>query len=232
MKDVFFGAVVVFFVAGMAVPYLGVGRSAQRRVYWSCALLAGGSAFLMFSPDWRKGLAVAGFAFAVMVIAAYTTTPYIKIGSRIFALSLADSRPDDPEAATRSGGDADPTPDSYSGMLSAAKMWWMLVIIAVIAGGNVYYAAVGREKGLVPLISAGFVALLAIGIGYADGSWDYPIARRQYLQFATASLVTAGGVAVLYVAAYYAARAHPLRREQSLEYRAHPRHQKRRSLDQ
>ncbi len=51
-------------------------------------------------------------------------------------------------------------------------------------------------------------------------------ALNRYIEKAQAALVTAGCVAVLYLAAFYTARVHPLRREQSLEYRAHPRHQK------
>jgi hypothetical protein len=231
MKNVFFSAAVVFFIAGFSLSSLRITRSAQRRIYWLFACLAGASGFLMCYPDRAKGLGVAGLFVAAMVVAAYAATPYIKIRGRIFALSLTDSRPDDPEAATRSGGRVDPTRDSYSGMLSAAKMWWMLAIIAVIAGGTVYYAAVGSENGLIPWASAAFLALLALGAGYADGSWDYPIARRQYIQLATASLATAGAFPVLYLTFYYTATHWPLRRERSLEHRTYPRHQKRRSLD-
>lgn len=227
MKDVFFGAAVVCYIAGFSLSSFRLTRSAQRRIYWLCACLAGVSGYLACYPDRERGFGVAGIFFGGMVIAAYTATSYIKISGRIFALSLADSQSESP-AAPHSGDDIDPTPDSYGGMLSAAKMWWMLVIIAVIAGGNVYFAAVGREKGFIPWTGAAFIALIALGIGYTDGSWDYPVARRQYIQFAVASLVTTGSVAVLYLASYYTARVYPLRREQSLEYRAHPRHQKRR----
>lgn len=232
MKNVFFGAAVVCFIAGFSLSSLRITRGAQRRSYWLFACLAGVSGFLMCYPDRVTGLGVAGLFVVAMVVAAYAATPYIKIRGRIFALSLTDSRPDDPEDPTRSGRSGDPASDSYSGMLSAAKMWWMLAIIAVIAGGNAYYAAVGRENGFIPWASAAFLALLALGAGYADGSWDYPIARRQHIQLATAALVTAGVFPVLYLVSYYMATRWPLRREQSLEYRTHPRRGKRRSLDQ
>lgn len=232
MKNVFFGAAVVCFIAGFSLSSWRITRSAQRRLYWLFACLAGVSGFLMCYPDRAKGLGVAGLFVAAMVVAAYVATPYIKIRGRIFALSITDSRPDDPEAETRLDRGVDPTPDSYSGMLSAAKMWWMLAIIAVIAGGNVYYAAVGRENGLIPWASAAFLALLAFGAGYADGSWDYPIARRQYIQLAAASLATSGAFLALYLTCYYVAKRWPLRREQTLEHRTHPGHEKRRSLDQ
>jgi hypothetical protein len=232
VKNVFFGAAVVCFVAGFSLSSLRITRSAQRRIYWLFACLAGVSGFLMCYPDRAKGLGVAGLFVAAMVVAAYAATPYIKIRGKIFALSLADSQPDGHEAATHAGGGVDPTPDSYSGMLSAAKLWWMLAIVAVIAGGNVYYAAVGREKGVIPWASAAFLALLALGAGYADGSWNYPLARRQYIQLAAASLVTVGVFLALYLVSYYMATRWPLRRERSLEYRTHPRHGVRRPLDQ
>jgi len=226
MNDIALGGLILCIAICVAISSFKIGVEIQRRIYWVSVAVAAVFGAAMAYPKWTTGLWIAGILLGAMTVAAYTTTPYIKIGGRIFALSLADSQPES-QAAPHPGDAIDPTPDSYSGMLSAAKMWWMLVIIAVIAGGNVYFAAVGREKGFIPWIAAAFIALLALGIGYADGSWDYPLARRQYIQFAVASLVTAGAVALLYLASYFTARVYPLRRERSLEYRAHPRHQRR-----
>ena len=53
------------------------------------------------------------------------------------------------------------------------------------------------------MVMAAFITLLAIGVGYADGSWNYAIARRQYFQFGVVSLITAGSFAVVYLAAYF-----------------------------
>ncbi|WP_343573431.1 hypothetical protein [Mycobacterium sp.] len=230
MNDIALGGVIVCIAICVTLSSFKIGIETQRRIYWASVAVAAAFGAAMAYPKWATGLWIAGILLGAMTVAAYTTTPYIKIGGRIFALSLADSQSES-KTATHSGDDIDPTPDSYGGMLSAAKMWWMLVVLAVIAGGNVYYAVIGREGGLIPWIGAAFITLAAIGIGYADGSWDYPVARRQYIQLVTASLVTAGGIAFLYLVAYYAARVHPLRREQSLEYRAHPRHQKRSAAD-
>jgi hypothetical protein len=246
MKDIFFGAAVVCFFAGFSVSSFRLSRNAQRRAYWVCACLAGVSGFLMCYPNWEKGLGVAGLFFGAMAIAAYVTTPYIKIGGKVYALTVSDSQPDPEEAPTPSGGHAsakgvlaadsgdpefDPAPDSYSAILSAAKMWWMLVIVAVIAAGNMYFVVVGRAGGLIPVIMAAFITLLAIGVGYADGSWNYAVARRQHFQFGVVSLITAGSFAVVYLAAYFTARLRPLRRAQSMEYRVHPRHSKRSAAD-
>jgi hypothetical protein len=181
--------------------------------------------------------------FAAMTVMAYVATPYIKIGDNIYALTVSLSRPDPPDAHTAESDPAgapdarkadphfDPAPDSYSGLLTAATMWWMLVGLAVIAAVNAYAYLFSDGKPLVAAVGTGFLALLAIGTGYGDASWDYPIARGQRLQLGLASLITAGGFALVYLTAYYTARRRPLRRQQSLEYRAHPRHQKSEEID-
>jgi hypothetical protein len=241
VQHIFLGVIVLCFVVCFALSFFDISRGSQRRIYWASACLAAVSGFLIGYPNWQKGLGITGILLGAMIMAAYAATPYIKIGGKIYALTVADSRPDPEDIDTPAGdhpgtdgaphahsGDPefDPAPDSYSGMLTAAKMWWMLVVLAVIAAGNVYFFAVGRGGGWVAAAAAAFVALLAVGAGYGDASWGYPIARGQHLQLGIASLITAGGFALLYLSAYYTARRFPLRRKQSLEYRAHPRHRK------
>jgi hypothetical protein len=180
-------------------------------------------------PNTRTGLVVGGLFFGGMTVAAYVTSSYIKIGGKIYALTVADSQPDpeDRPAAAGSKSESVSGADAYSGQLTPAKMWWMIVVLAVIGGGNAYAALSSNGEAWVGVMSASFLALVAIGAGYTDGSWDYQPARRQYLQLALASVVTAGGFALLYFAAFYTARRRPLRRSQSLDPRAHPRHLKR-----
>lgn len=241
MKNAFFAAAAICFIAGFSLSSFHLARSAQRRIYWACACLAAVFGFLAAYPNSKTGLVVAGLFFAAMTVAAYVTTPYIKIGGKVYALTVADSQPDPEDAPTPSADLAgaestptaaasdkrfDPAPDSYSGLLTAAKMWWMLVVIALIVAVNAYAFLFSNGEAAVAAVGAAFLTLLAICVGYADGSWDYPIARRQYLQLGVASLITAGTFAMLYLAAYYTARRLPLRRRQSMEYRAHPRHRK------
>lgn len=225
MKNLCFAAAVVFLVAGFALSSLRLDIRTQRRLYWLCACGAALFGALAPYPKLGTGLAAGGTLFAGMVVAAYVTSPYIKIGGKVFALTVADSQPDAQDRRPGRAGD-DPAPDAYSGLLTAAKMWWMLAALAGIAGVNAYAALFSNGQTWVGLMSAAFVALLAVGAGYSDGSWDHQPARRQYLQLALASVVTAGAFAVVYFGAFYAARRAPLRRSQSLEYRAHPRHQK------
>ena len=53
------------------------------------------------------------------------------------------------------------------------------------------------------------LVILALGTGYGDGSWNYPIARGQYVQFGIITVITAGSFAALYLIAYWAAKRWP-----------------------
>lgn len=239
MKNVFFVGVIVCVVVNFMLSSFNISRSSQRRIYWGSACLAAVSGFLSVYPNWKTGLGIGGFFLAGLTISAYAATPYIKIRGKIYALTVDDSRPDPGDARTspdrhtstdgaatadRTDPQFDPAPDSYSGMLTAATMWWILVVIAVISAVNVYAFAVGEGKAGVAAVGAGSLILMALGVGYGDASWDYRIARGQYIQLGLASVITAGSFALLYLIAYYAGRRKPLRSKHSMEYRAHPPH--------
>jgi hypothetical protein len=227
MKNVCFAAAVVCMFVGFSLSSFRLTVSIQRRIYWICACIAGLLGFLAPYPKFGTGVAAGAALFGGMTVAAYVTSSYIKIGGKIYALTVADSQPDPEDGPSDTNAGVDPAADAYSGQLTPAKMWWLIVVLAVIGGGNAYAALFSNGEAWVGVMSAGFAALVAIGAGYTDGSWDYQPARRQYLQLGLASVVTAGGFALLYFAAFYTARRRPLRRSQSLDPRAHPRHQKR-----
>jgi fluoride ion exporter CrcB/FEX len=231
MSGFFFWVVVLCFVAGFVLSFLNISRSAQRHIYWTCVCVAGVCGTLSTYPTWDNAVALGIFPVATMAAMAYVSTPYIKIGGKIYALTISAQRADPdsaPDAENVSPArETDSTPDSYSGLLTAATMWWMLVVIAVIAAANVYGFAAGKGPAWVAVMMATFLALLAVGTGYGDASWHYPVARRQFVQFGVASVITAGSFALVYLTAYCIARRRPLRREQSMEHIAHPRHGKR-----
>jgi hypothetical protein len=204
-------------------------RTSQRRIYWSCVGIAAMAGFFMVYPDWKKGLGLGLFFLSAMTVVAFAYTPYIKLGGKTRALTVQDSRSDsgDTPTTTSVALERDPTPDAYSGIVSAAKMWWLLVGLLVISAGNFYAFVAGRGEVWVAAIGIGFVVFLAVVTGYGDASWGYAIARGQRPQFAIATVTTAGAFAVLYLFAYYTGKHMPLRRKQSMEYRAHPRHAER-----
>jgi hypothetical protein len=232
MSNPFFVLLVACAVGALIQQYVKYSRSSQRRVYWGCASLGTIAAFLAFYPDSKKGLGMALFFLGAMTVIAYAYTPYIKIGSKVYALTVQDSRPDPDESSDDTAATAtatpehDPAPDAYSGLLSATKMWWLLIPLMIISTGNVYAFATGKGEWWVAAIGLAFIVFLSLAMGFGDASWGYGIARGQHVQFVAAAVVTVGIFAALYMAAYQTGKRWPSRRNQSMESRAHPRHQK------
>lgn len=109
--------------------------------------MAGVFGTLATYPTWNNAATLGIFASTLMTVAAYVSTPYIKIGGKIYSLTIPDPDPEDAPATTDSAQqETDPHPDSYSGLLTATTMWWSLVVLAVIAAGNVYAAVVGQGR--------------------------------------------------------------------------------------
>lgn len=168
------------------------------------------------------------------VFTAYAYTPYIKIRGKIYAFHVEDSRPDPSSNGAPVPGsgdpDYDPTRDAYSGLglTTAAKMWWLMVFLIGGSAFNVVAYLHFREDPWILPLSAAFIVFGGVGLGYfADGSWGYPIARGQCLQFLIISLVTLGMFTILCLGAYYAGKRWPWRNKRSSEYMANLRHQKR-----
>ena len=258
MSALLIGALIISSIAVVLMPYAGLRRSVERRIFWCMVPAVSVAGALSTYPTWDHATLFAVFPVLVMMFGAWAYTPYIKIGGTIYALNLKDRRPDpedetdrdinsgsaynqldfdeEDDAATDFGEapvkyhaatDFDSAANSYSGMLTPGTMWWVMVGLSVIAAGNIYAYIFSDGKAPVAIVMAVFVGLLALGTGYGDASWGYRIARGQPHPFILASLVTAGGFAITYLAAYYTARRWPPRRAQSKEHRAHPRHQKR-----
>lgn len=225
VSNLSFGVIILCLVGGFTLSFLKISTSAQRRIYWTLACTAGVSGIFLKYPSWDDAVALGLFPLVTMAFIAYVATPYIKIRGRIYALTITDPDPEDAPATTDSTQpEIDLHPDSYSGLLTATTMWWLFLIPSVIATGHVYLIIIGKGESWAAIMSVTFLALLIAGTAYGDASWQYPIARGQYVQFVVNTVITAGVFYFLYVAAYYAGRRHPIRREQSMEYRVHPRH--------
>jgi hypothetical protein len=210
-------------IVGLALPMLPTkSPRAERRLYWAGALMATVSAFFaLFPPDWQGGLVIAGVLAGGLFLRAYMNTPYIRIRGRTYAFNLSYSESDDGSQPTPPP-DYDPASDSYGGIATATKAWWLLVVI-VIAGALI--VALFARSGEGPWYAVGAataVAIVAIGIGHQDGSWEFPIARGQLVQFAIAGVATLGSFSVLYYCAYSAGKRWPLRPARSADYQAHP----------
>jgi hypothetical protein len=228
----FFFVATLVFLAVAVLPPLWLRQDRKwRRPYWAAVGAAAICVFLAAVPDWKLGVGMSLFGLAFMTASAYIYSPFIKIRGKVYALHVRDSLPDatpdvEPVSAT-ADPDYDPAPDSYGGLTSAKKYWWLLLPATAMCVVNLLAYAGDKRNPSIALLSALGLLIVANGLGYFDASWDYPVARGQRLQFGIVAAMTAGLFAIFYLAAYTAGKRWPVRRKQSMEYRAHPHHQKR-----
>ena len=178
---------------GFAVVAVGMiggaflrGRRRQRRTYWASWLIGG---LLMVAAtghsDPRSGLNMAAFAAAMSVMIAYLKSPYLKIGDKIYALSLDDRQPDPPEDGEPARPPVPRPTDSY-GNLSAATYWWLMT--AMLGSGAIVIAFEGFSAG--PVWPAGFFSLCVGITGYGDAAQGFGVVRGKYLPAAVLTVVS------------------------------------------
>jgi hypothetical protein len=71
-------------------------RRAGRRFYWATSIIGIVSFAIGVGKIWPNGFAVAVIFSAIVAFSAYLTTPYLKIGGRIYAASPENREPDPP----------------------------------------------------------------------------------------------------------------------------------------
>ncbi len=69
-------------------------RRAGRRFYWTTAIIGIVCFALGTGRIWPNAVCVAVIFAGVVVLSAYLTTPYLKIGDRIYASSPENRQPD------------------------------------------------------------------------------------------------------------------------------------------
>jgi drug/metabolite transporter superfamily protein YnfA len=223
----------LFFIATLValavavLPPLWMRHDRRWRLpYWLAVLAAAAFVFMAAFPDWQLGLGMSAFGLVFMTVSAYFYTPFIKVRGKIYALHVRDSLADGDTPPGGTDAEHDPSPDSYAGLTDAKKYWWLILVAMAICVLNLVSYAGGQHKPVAAVLSALGLLVIANGLGYFDASWGYPVARGQRLQFGIAAAMTAGLFAIFYLSSYNAGKRWPLRRKESLEYRAHPCHQK------
>ena len=203
-------------VLGLLLPLLpSKDTRTQRRLYWAGTLVASVSSFLaLYPPDWRGGLGLAGAVAGVQVLRAYMSTTHLVFRGRTYAFELRHS------SSADTGDDA--APGSYGGIATAQKTWWLLVVIVIACTTTTMLYAVTSDGPWYAIGAVVAVGIVAVSLGLQDGSWEYPVARGQLLQFAVTGIASVGVFAALYYGAYAAGRRWPLRPKRSMDYRAHP----------
>src|ERR1700758_2337782 len=117
-------------------------RRLDRSIYWLGWLTATSCiSFAVLPRGWQASLALGLLGVFAAVVYAYLRTPFLKIGGRIYALSITDSRPDPPENGTLEEPPPAPPRDSYpttAGPVSARNLWWVLVALTCLVSVGVY----------------------------------------------------------------------------------------------
>jgi hypothetical protein len=215
---------IAFIAATFLESFLNVDRKIHQAIYWSCTAAAAVCGFFVAYPNIKEGVLAVVFVIGALVSVAYFTTSYIRVRGHTYADTTIGNavEKDDVDDEPRDDG----RDDSYSGVYSPAKFWWGVLPVALIMTSAVVLSVSGQKPWWYALIGVGLLVLMAPMSGLGDGSWRYAIARGQYLPFALVGLATAGTFTVLYFIAYYAGKRWPVRRRQSMEHRAHNRHQR------
>lgn len=227
MDTVWFLIFGVCLFASVVQGWFKHSRISQRRWYWGLTIAATIAIFPIRLPDVRESLTASLCILGMMTFIAYMHTPYIKLGGKIYVFPLTDIEPDPedlPELPAGNADDDDPDPSAYGPNIPAAKLWWTLVVAMLGASILAFAFITGGDDWVGFGISVLVLVFFGLILGYGDGSWGYEVARGQRLQFSIIAAVTAGSFALLYLIAFRIARRWPIRREQSVEYRTHPRH--------
>jgi hypothetical protein len=179
-------------VASMVIAVLfAKRRSLERRIYWAGWIIGTPCMSLAVLPrgGWRAVVAAALLCLFAAVVYAYFQTPYLKLGNRIYALTIPNSQPDPPG----DGGDSDQPPqlphDSYDfmGGVTARNIWWVNVGLTCIMALGVVLTG----WDLPTAFFAAFIVAMGAMSGIDDATRKLPIARGQKVQayFATVASI-------------------------------------------
>jgi uncharacterized membrane protein YhaH (DUF805 family) len=202
------------FCFGLAVVLVGMvggafldGRRRQRRAYWLSWLTGG--AIMMFADHLNggSGLMIGALLAVMSVMIAFFKSPYLKIGNRIYAVSLEDRRPDPPADGEPAEPPA-PLPTDRYGTLSAATFWWLMAAMhAAVALVVVYEGWTTRQV----LLIAAFAVLIGM-TGFGDSARGFTRVRGRYAPgavFLIASIPLFGAPPLLYLLGYELGRHFP-----------------------
>lgn len=194
-------AIVILMVSGVPV-FAELGERRRRWVYWG-AFLSGTllMALALSYRGWRTSAAVCvGGAITAFCFAFFYDSSLLKFGTRQLSYTVQ------PEQRSRASG-----ADTYLGVVPVRNHWWLIAVGSCGFAYGIYL--VGWAWQITISVAAG-VVLTAVS-GWDDGVRGLPIARRQRVQFAIASLASIMMFAlplVAYLAAYYGAKKWPIDR--------------------
>lgn len=161
-------------IGRMAATFVNDDLQMERRLYWGGWLTA---AALLTSASWDRGwegrIGVPLLCLFVASFYAYTRTPYLKIGNRIFAWRQSDIDADTPRDQRKQL-----KPSGYLANVTVTKTWWLFAGISVWFGVWVLFEG-WHGWSIFGVAVCGAVGLIA---GFDDGTRRLPPVRAQRLQ--------------------------------------------------
>ncbi|KQY07982.1 hypothetical protein ASD37_08405 [Mycobacterium sp. Root135] len=143
----------------------------------------------------------------MMLFTAFFTTPYLKIGGKVFAFFTVDTESEKRTGDDAQGAEPRRSPAQPTGVLtSARRFWWLMVPAMALCAFNVGQYVVAGESPRLAVAMAAVIVAVALTLGYGDGRANFGFSRRQTLQFVIVSVITLGTLTVLYVGAYAVGR--------------------------
>jgi hypothetical protein len=204
-----FAVALVIVAATVALMFCVKARHVKRRIFWVGLLTADGCAAVSALPLGMDTTVTFFVGIAlVIVFRAYYDTPYLKIGGRIYALHLSDSRPDPPRDGSPAEPMPPPPPDSYQ-EATAQTVWWVFTVLIGSVAVSVYLR--GWFSWAI-LSTALFSALAVIG-GIDDATRKLPMARGQHVQafvMSVASILLCFAPPICYFVGYQIGKRKPM----------------------
>jgi len=180
----------------------------RRRVFWSSAAVVALSSFIASLPNWNQGLAVAGFALALLIGSAYFNTDYIAFNGRTYSYFLSRN-----EAGKNTGS------KSPGGLTTARRFWTPLIGAVLLLSFTITTNLQPGGRPREAIVASILLIIFAAAFGYDDARNSHPVAGGQRIQFVIIGLLTVGTFPAIYLAAYFAGKQWPYRSKSPTERR-------------
>ncbi|WP_197378355.1 hypothetical protein [Mycolicibacterium mengxianglii] len=172
----------VAIIGGTSIAAIGLIASAfvkndlrvERRIYWGSWLtLAGFGTAAVWEKGWEARIGIPLICLFVAAFRAYTRTPFLKIGDRIYAWRRSHEEAELPEWEREP-----PTSSDYPGGVTARKAWWLFAGITVCLG---VWAHAESWYGW-PGFGVAVCGLMGLITGIDDATRKLPAVRKQHIQ--------------------------------------------------
>jgi hypothetical protein len=201
------GGVAIGGLAILATAFISHDLRAERRLYWGGWLAVAGFALIgLWDQGWGGRILIPGGCLAVALLRAWASTPYLKVGDRIYAASELHVQAETPEHLRQPLG-----PSAYSGHIRAETAWWLFAATAAAIGVWVYDQGLTTE----PAIGIAALTIMATLMGIDDATRGLPMVRGQRVQgfvILVASIPMFAVPPVAYVIGYHLGRRRPMGR--------------------